>query len=1065
MLEKIVMNNTIKTYTLLIICFLTVSFLTAQVRVLDDFNSVDGWNEIKSDGVTMDIAVDKGHTGNAVRFDYDFTKGTGYAGIQKMFPLVLPDNYEVSFWIKAVSPANNLEVKFLDKSGDNVWWKIFRNYNFPTEWTKIKLKKRHLEFAWGPSGGTPPTRFDRIEFTVSSVVGGKGSVWIDDLKFEPLPAETDTYPTPEVKVSSKAKGISLINILTDSAATNWESKNSKPQTITYDLKQRREFGGLQIDWTKNYSAKSFKIYTSQDSKTWDKIKTITDNQSNTSFIRIGDGDARYIKLVLLSANNAKHFGINEIKIIPIKDGETPNDFYLYCAANSPKGDYPRYFTKQASYWTVTGVNNDVKEALINEDGMVEVDKNTFSIEPMIKLENKLYNWSNANATQTMGSSSNLSDLQHIPTVHWDLKDITFSTAVASGGKANVSSDLYVKYGFKNNTTSDKKLEFYLLLRPFQVNPYYQFLNQPGGVGKINKIEEIGNQLINVDNKSITSQIPFQQLSTYDANQGNLVELINDNQLNGQTQIADNADLASGVIKYELIIPALGEKEFIVKVPYYQQITSSDFSSKNWNNEFNSSVDFWTKETNHIQFNLPASADRIVDTYKTQLVDILINKDNYGFQPGSRSYERSWIRDGALTSSALLKSGIVKEVKEFIEWYSNYLYEDGKVPCVVDSRGPDPVPENDSHGQFIYLIREYFNFTQDTALLRQMNPKVIMAVNYMQKLINEQTTDHFKYGNDSIHSMYGLVTESISHEGYSAKPMHSYWDDFFTMKGLKDAVDIQHILGNTAEEKRIEAIRDTFKVNLYNSISLAMKYKGIDYIPGCAELGDFDATSTTVALSPINELDNLPKPQIYNTFDKYYDYFTKRKNNTIDWINYTPYENRVIGSFIMLNQPERAHDLIEYFLKDQRPQDWYQWAEVVWKDYRTPKFIGDMPHTWVGSDFLNSIRSMFVYENEYDDALVLAAALYQDWIDSPNGMSVSHLPTYYGEVSYSIKKDGNTYNFNITGNLKLPSNGIKIQNFNGSKLPKKVTVNGKQIKTFINKYIQIMQSPANVAIEY
>ena len=31
-------------------------------------------------------------------------------------------------------------------------------------------------------------------------------------------------------------------------------------------------------------------------------------------------------------------------------------------------------------------------------------------------------------------------------------------------------------------------------------------------------------------------------------------------------------------------------------------------------------------------------------------------------------------------------------------------------------------------------------------------------------------------------IYGLMPASISHEGYSAKPMHSYWDDFWALKG-------------------------------------------------------------------------------------------------------------------------------------------------------------------------------------------------------------------------------------------------------------------------------------------
>lgn len=37
-------------------------------------------------------------------------------------------------------------------------------------------------------------------------------------------------------------------------------------------------------------------------------------------------------------------------------------------------------------------------------------------------------------------------------------------------------------------------------------------------------------------------------------------------------------------------------------------------------------------------------------------------------------------------------GLKTEVKEFAEWYAKYLYKNGKVPCVVDKRGPDPVPK-------------------------------------------------------------------------------------------------------------------------------------------------------------------------------------------------------------------------------------------------------------------------------------------------------------------------------------------------------------------------------------
>ena len=109
--------------------------------------------------------------------------------------------------------------------------------------------------------------------------------------------------------------------------------------------------------------------------------------------------------------------------------------------------------------------------------------------------------------------------------------------------------------------------------------------------------------------------------------------------------------------------------------------------------------------------------------------------------------------------------------------------------------------------------------------------------------------------------------------------------------------------------------------------------------------------------------------------------------------------------------------------------------------------------------------MFVYENEYDHSLVLASALYQDWIDTPKGMSVENLPTYYGEISYSIQKETSNYRVSITGDVKLPDNGIKIKNFNHSALPKKVLVNGKEIKAFSEKEISVKEIPAEVVIFY
>ncbi len=1047
---------------------LAVAAGNAQVRTLEYFESLNGWYYNLSDGVTMKLSSEAGVSGSAVRIDYDFTKGTGYGGIQKLFPIDLPENFEFTFWLKAESPSNNFEIKFIDSTGNNVWWVNNRNYSFPGEWKKIRIKKRHIEFAWGPAGGQDLSRIDRIEFTVASFVGGKGTLWIDDLRFEPLGPEVNTWPVPAVSVSSSARQHRPALIFDGNDQTYWQSRKSRNQNVTVDFGIKREFGGLQIKWLKGHQAGSFDIFLSNDGFTWEKSYSVPANRWEVSFIRLPEAEARYLRLDLDNAPADAGFGIASIEIPDIRSTMTPNDFIIYCAKNSPAGNYPGYFSERASYWTITGVNNDTREALINEEGMVEVDKSLFSIEPMVRIGDSLFNWSNTEPVQSLGFPGSGGEFDFIPSVTWNHGGLKFTTGVSSGGTANVNSVLNIGYALDNHTDRHVDLELFLLVRPFQVNPYYQFLNTTGGTGKINSIGEETPGLIVVDDKVIMTTRKYDAFGASQADEGNIVDMIRRGEMPAGRTASDPSGMTNGVIRYDIHLEPGEQTELFVSVPYHGRESIAENKGKTEISEgFYGAADFWKAKTDHIRFRLPASADRIIETWKSNLVYILINMDNVGIQPGSRSYERSWIRDGALTSSALLKSGIVPEVRDFIDWYAAHQYENGKVPCVVDFRGPDPVPEHDSHGELIYLIREYFNFTRDTAFLRSKNDNVLRAVDYIESLIAERSGEHFRDGNDSIRAYYGLVPESISHEGYSAKPMHSYWDNFFTIKGLKDAAEIQKILGESASYERIAAIRDTFRTNLYSSLDLAMKVRNIDYIPGCVELGDFDATSTTIALTPCNELANMPVPQVYNTFDKYYAFFTNRRDGKAGWVNYTPYENRLIGSFIMLDQPDRAHELIDYFLDDQRPETgrWNHWAEVVWHDYRHPGFIGDMPHTWCGSDFINAVRSMFVYENEDDQTLVIASALYQDWIDSPEGMSVENLPTYYGEISYSVKKNGSMYVISLAGDAEIPAGGIRIRNFNGGKMPSSVKVNGKECLEFRAGEVSLREIPAEVEINY
>ena len=71
-----------------------------------------------------------------------------------------------------------------DSTGNNVWWYVYRRYDFPKEWTLHTVRKRQIGFAWGPRGGGELKHLRKIELIISAAAGGSGTVYLDELSFK-----------------------------------------------------------------------------------------------------------------------------------------------------------------------------------------------------------------------------------------------------------------------------------------------------------------------------------------------------------------------------------------------------------------------------------------------------------------------------------------------------------------------------------------------------------------------------------------------------------------------------------------------------------------------------------------------------------------------------------------------------------------------------------------------------------------------------------------------------------------------------------------------------------------
>jgi len=454
---------------------------------------------------------------------------------------------------------------------------------------------------------------------------------------------------------------------------------------------------------------------------------------------------------------------------------------------------------------------------------------------------------------------------------------------------------------------------------------------------------------------------------------------------------------------------------------------------------------------------------MADTFKTAAAHILINRDGPALHPGPRRYNRSWIRDGAIMGAALLRAGYPSAIRDFIRWYATFQSDDGNIPDCADQEGTEWLPEFDAYGEFIYAVVEYYRFTGDKEFLAEMRPAVAKALTFMEGLRSKRLTKEYRSGEKR--ACYGLLPESMSHEGYMAHPVHAYWDDFWAIRGLRDASLMAEVLGDATVAARLSALRDAFSEDVSASLKATIARHKIDFVPGSVEFGDFDPTATSIAIGLLDQLHLLPHTETHHTFDKYLAGFRERTGGTLSWNNYSAYEIRIIGALVRLGRRREALEVMEFMLADRRIPVWNQWPEISWRDPLGPSFIGDLPHTWISAEYMLSVCSVFAYEREEDDSLVIAAGVVEEWFSDGFAVGVKNLPTYYGNLTYSLRLKGKgTLRLRLRGDLVVPPGGIVVM----PPLPRpirQVEFNGRALTEFTTDSFTCRECPAEAVVRF
>ncbi len=969
----------------------------------DFFKDPAAWKVIASGQAEGRLTAVAGPDGKpALRLDYDFQGGGGFVVIRRQVRLDLPETFEFRFSICGAGPRNHFEFKIADPKDANAWRFLKEQLDLPAAWQEFHIRERDLPFAWGPAGGGGANAVGAVELVVAAGPGGKGSVSFSDLMLEDQSLSTPAA----VSASSHRPNHLPESVFKSDSPSGWQAEAGDPSPWwSVDFGRCVRFGGLVIRWPSPMPPRNFKIETSADGEAWTPLYQASHALGAQSHIPAPQAEARFLRLNFANAESA---AFDTLELRPDAFTQTPNEFMHAVAADYPRGWFPRYWSREQSYWTPIGSPEGRRRGLINEEGMVEVDEAGFSLEPFLIVGDRLITWADAEIRLSLAA-----DGAPFPEVIWQAGGVKLTVSPWVDGTGETLA-LRTAYQVENQSGVEARLV--VAVRPFQVNPPWQAFRNLGGRSPIRRIQ-CDAAGMTVEGRRVIADRPPETNGAVAFEQGGVVDFLSRKAYPADAETKDASGLASAAMSWKL--PA-DSAPFVVTMtaPFFNGAAAPTSSSRE------DALARWEEILAPVRWQVPSLAADAIACFRTAASHILINRDGPAIQPGPRRYTRSWVRDCVIMGAAMAKVGCPHVLREFLIWYVQFQHEDGHVPCVVDRDGVDDLVEHDSHGQLIWGICELFRNDGDINFLESMWQPVHLAADYLLHLRSQRMTRD--YSEPERADSYGLLPESASHEGYLAHPVHSYWDDFWGIRGLEAAAELAAALGHHEESARWRNEAQKFLVDTRISIERVIEKRNLSYIPGSLEWADFDPTATSNAIAQLDFADDMPAGPLHQTLETYLTGFRQRLRGEIPWLKYTAYEIRIISAFVRLGQRDEAHELLGFFLADRRPLEWNQWPEITWRDPRAPGHLGDVPHTWIAAEYMLAVMSMVASDREAANRLVVASGLPWSWISMETGFSVSGLMTRHGRLDFQMSASGTDHiGFSIGGGLRLPPGGIHV----------------------------------------
>lgn len=415
--------------------------------------------------------------------------------------------------------------------------------------------------------------------------------------------------------------------------------------------------------------------------------------------------------------------------------------------------------------------------------------------------------------------------------------------------------------------------------------------------------------------------------------------------------AARTNVTSGAARYDVVLEPGERKSFGFRSPM------TDSKPGNWAHDpircirYSAAkhrfINDWLGQIRNVSISLPDK--RYSDCFKASLAYLIVLSDDGLPRPGSAVYPFFWVRDCAYISDALYCAGRSDLLPSIVNKIPTLQLSDGGFAYKIGARSD---AELDATGQAVYMLVQNYRRTRDTRWLSRVWPTILRACEYMRsKRLSNKCTDP---------TLRGILPPSLSAEDLGRPDHHHYWDDFWTVRGLRDAAFAARELGRGDDAEWIGREADALLVATWSSIRAVARKHGISYIPN----GPEDVTSSAMArgtscgLWPCEVLDPND-PFVRNSFDVYWKKWIAPNGGGFEHKGaFWPYAGLDLAQcYLMLGQPDRTQAILRWTMEHDPTKGFCSWPEGMNK-HDLALAAGDMPHGWMCASYILLLSNIF-----------------------------------------------------------------------------------------------------------